>query len=171
MSTTNRARPRFKVGDWVSFPFGAGKAFAQVTEDRGPLGVRRRRLYGVRVEREYTEPDSFEMPEEDMEAVPPPDKAAVMQFLKEGGLVSILRSNLGVRDHPKVWLTYKPRGGITHTFLPERGVVGGAAVPYFALHEDKVFAGKQNEALTFLESFGLSRPEAKEVVAAVGTAP
>ena len=44
-------------------------------------------------------------------------------------------------------------------------------VPFFALHEDKVFTGKENEVVGFLASFGLGRAEGKEVVAAVGTAP
>ena len=69
------------------------------------------------------------------------------------------------------WLTYKPRGGVTHTFAAERGVVGGSAVPYFALHEEKGFGGKADEVVAFLGSFGLARTEAEDVVAAVGTAP
>jgi hypothetical protein len=44
-------------------------------------------------------------------------------------------------------------------------------VPFFALHEAKVFTGKVEEVVGFLESFGLSRAEAEEIVGAVGTAP
>jgi len=54
---------------------------------------------------------------------------------------------------------------------PQRGVLGGAKVPYFALHETKVFAGKEEQVIDFLASFGLTRHEAEEVIAAVGTAP
>ena len=43
-------------------------------------------------------------------------------------------------------------------------------VPYFALHETKVYAGKQERVVEFLTNFGLTRPEAEDVVHAVGTA-
>jgi hypothetical protein len=107
-----------------------------------------------------------------MEAASPPDKEAIINYLKEGGLVAILFGNLEKkREQPKAWLTYKRRGGVTHTFLAERGVVGGAPIPYFALHEEKVYTGKKEEVAAFLTSFGLSRAEAEDVISAVGTAP
>ncbi len=77
----------------------------------------------------------------------------------------------GGKDQPKVWLTYTPRGRVTHTFVRERGMVGGASVPFFALHEDRVFVGKKEVVAKFLASFGLNRAEAEQVIAAVGTAP
>ena len=63
------------------------------------------------------------------------------------------------------------RGEVTHTFDAQRGVLGGASVPFFALHEDRVFAGKEAQVIEFLANFGLSRGEAEEVVASVGTGP
>jgi len=41
-----------------------------------------------------------------------------------------------------------------HTFDAQRGVIGGSAVPFFALHEDRVFAGKKGQVIEFLASFG-----------------
>jgi hypothetical protein len=58
-----------------------------------------------------------------------------------------------------------------HTFAADRGLVGGAAVPFFALLEDKVFTAKRQQVIDFLASFGLTRAEAEDVVRAVGTAP
>jgi hypothetical protein len=58
-----------------------------------------------------------------------------------------------------------------HEYDEERGILGGAAVPYFALHEDKVFSGKKAKVVEFLQTFGLNEAEAKGIVAAVGTAP
>jgi len=172
MSTIKNQRARFKVGDWVAFLYGTRNLFAQIIEARGPLGINRRHLYGIRVAGETDEPDCFEVPEDALTAVTSPDKAAIIKYLKEGGLVAMLRSNLGERGvQPKVWLTYARRGEVTHTFLPERGVVGGAAVPYFALHEDKVFTGKEGMVIDYLTRFGLDPTEAQEIVAAVGTAP
>ncbi|HUY34020.1 MAG TPA: hypothetical protein VMV69_14830 [Pirellulales bacterium] len=172
MSVALKKTQRFKVGNWVSFPWGTGKMFSQVIEERGSLGVNGRHLYRIRFERGDDEYESFEMPDDDLDPVAPPDNPAVMRYLKEGGLVAILQSNLGGgRNQPKAWLTYTSRGDITHTFDAQRGVIGGAAVPFFALHEDRVFAGKKGQVIEFLAGFGLSRSDAEDVVAKVGTGP
>jgi len=87
-------------------------------------------------------------------------------------LVAILRSNLGGgQNQPKVWLTYMPWGEVTHTFVAERGVVGGAMVAFFAHQGGNVFTTKRDEVVSWLTSFGLNRREAQEIVARVGTAP
>ncbi|SRR6266498_4783091 len=172
MRTRKTSKPRFKVGDWVSFPFVIGKVVAQILEDRGPLGCKGRRIYRLRLDREATEPDLFEMPEDDLEPVPLPDKATVLKYLKEGGLVAMLQSNLcNGQDQPRAWLSYTPEGALTHTLIAYRGVLGGAPVPYFALIEDKLYKAKQEQVLDFLASFALNRDEAKEVIEAVGTVP
>ena len=72
MSARKKVSPRFKVGDWVSFQWGTGQALAQIIEDRGPIGVRGRRLYRIQPAIEYIEP--FEMPGEEMTAAAPPKK-------------------------------------------------------------------------------------------------
>jgi hypothetical protein len=119
LSTVTRKRKRFKVGDWVSFPWGTGNMYAQVIEERGPLGVGGRHIYRIRYELESVEPDSFEMPDDDLDPVPQPDKPAVMRYLKEGGLVAMLQSNLcGGGDQPRAWLTYTSRGELAHTSPP-----------------------------------------------------
>jgi hypothetical protein len=172
MSAHKKTASRFRVGDWVAFLYGTKKAFAQVVEDRGPIGVQGRRLYRIRLFHNSDEPDAFEMPEEYLEAAPAPEKPALVRYLKEGGLVTILQSNLsGGKEQPRVWLTYSSQGSITNTFTAGLGIMGGALVPFFALIEDKIFTAKKKEVLAFLESFGLSRAEAEDVVATVGTAP
>jgi hypothetical protein len=167
-------RPKFRLGDWVTFDFGAKPAFAQIIEDRGPLGVNRRRLFRIRLDQESNEPFLFEMPEEEMEKAVP-DKTAVLQYLKQGGLVNILGSNLQggpKQNQPRAWLTFGPRGNIAHTFEAGRGIVGdGSTVPSWALHENKIFFPKKQDVITYLGSFGLTREEAEDVVAAVGMAP
>lgn len=170
MSTIRRETRRFRPGDWVTFRYGAKDLIAQVSEARGPLGVDGRRLYRISVPRELAEVDSFEMPEDDLDPAPMPDTTAVTKYLREGGLLEILRSNPGGgKNQPRVWLTYTPRGDVTHTFIAERGLVGGATVPCYALHNDKVFAGKKEEVAAYLGTFGLSPVEAKSVIAGVGT--
>lgn len=63
MAKQGETKPRYKIGDWVSFRYVAYDALAQVIEDRGPIGVNGRRLYRLRMDREGCEPDSFELPE------------------------------------------------------------------------------------------------------------
>jgi hypothetical protein len=172
MSTSTKASNRFKVWDWVSFHYGVGSLMAQVVEQRGPLGRNQRELYRVRVVREIGEPDEFELPEDELQSASVPDHGAVIDYLKGGGLVAILRANLnGGANQPRVWLTYTPRGSVTHTFDSERGILGGATVPFFALHEGRIFAGKEKDVVEFLASFGLDRAEAELLITTVGTAP
>lgn len=59
---------KYKVGDVVAFHFGSQEVQALVIEDRGRLGVKGRRLYRIRLERD-PEPIEFEMPEDDLKAV------------------------------------------------------------------------------------------------------
>ncbi len=124
------------------------------------------------------EPMTMELPEDEMEAVPeteaPPsmDKQKIIDYLVYGGLVSILRSNLsGGRNQPRVWLCPDQLGNVTHTFVSERGVIGGQPVPFGALHHDKILKAKREPVVSFVESFGLSHQEAEKIVAEVGTAP
>src|SRR5258707_1102650 len=75
MSTSRRSTRRFKVGDWVSFDYGLRTVTAQVVEDRGPLGVRGRRLYRVRPMPSREESLDFEIPEEELESATEPGEA------------------------------------------------------------------------------------------------
>ncbi len=70
MSSATKSVPRFRVGEWVMFPFGTRKVLAKVIEDRGPIGYRGRRLYGVRLDRDDPDPMTTEVPEENLEAAP-----------------------------------------------------------------------------------------------------
>jgi hypothetical protein len=171
MPTKQRSTSRFKVGDWVSFHYGTRQVWAQVIEDRGPLGVNRRRIFRIRLDRDPDEPFAFELPEDDLEAARL-EKGAILQYLKQGGLIAILRANLGGgANQPRVWLTLDSRGRVTHTFIADRGIIGPASVPFFALLEDRVFAAKEDKVLDLLTSLGLTRAEAEDVIRSVGTAP
>lgn len=178
MSKTH-GRPPFRVGDHVRVDYGLHKFFGVVVEDRGPIGVGRRWLFQVDVPMDPDEPMKVEVPEDEMELIPPGadvsppmDKQKISDYLIHGGLVSMLWSNFaGGKNQPRAWLCLDQLGNVTHTFNPERGVVGGRIVPFWALHEGKVFAAKRDLVLSFLQSFGLNRQEAEKVVSQVGTAP
>jgi hypothetical protein len=173
MSTVKTKRPVFRLGDWVTFQYGVRPVFAQIVEDRGPLGANRRRLYRIRLDWELNESTDFEMPEDEMEKAVP-DKAAILHYLKRGGLVDLLRTNL--RDGeapPRVWLTYTPRGDLTHTLNPGLKAAGkGTPAPFFAVLKNKVYAPDKAKVIDYLKtSLGLTQEEAEDVVQAVGTAP
>jgi hypothetical protein len=171
MTATQRSTLRFQVGDWVSFRYGSRQVWAQVIEDRGSFGAERRRIYRIRLDQDAEEPVTFELPE-DLLVAAALDRAAVLQYLNQGGLVSILRANLGGEtNQPRVWLTLDSRGRVAHTFIADRGIIGGESVPFFALLEDRVFAAKENQVLDFLMSLKLTRAEAEDVIRSVGMAP
>ena len=171
MSTAHRRSSQIRVGDWVSFLYGTRRVWAQVVEDRGPLGVNRRRLYTIRLGDEPTEAMTFEVPGDDLTPVVPA-KAEVIEYLKGGGLIAILQSNLGGgRNQPRVWLAFDSHGSLTHTFIAERGVLGGDVVPFFALQEKRIFTPKSSEVVSYLSTFGLTPAEAEDVVRSVGTVP
>ena len=174
MSTT------FHVGDRVRIIRGIGRGTITgvITEDRGVLGPRRH-LYSVLVYQDPFEPVAYELPEDELEAFDESyeehvklEKEKIIEYLKNGGLIMMLQSNLsGGRGQPQVWIRLDTLGNLTHTFIKERGRVGGGTVPFLATDGDKVFTPKKDEVVTFLQTFGLSRREAEDVISSVGTSP
>ena len=139
----------------------------------GAIGAKRRQLYRVRLEQSYTEPAEFAVLEDEMEKAVP-DKAAIVQYLKQGGLADILQTNLREGEAPpRVWLTFTSRGELTHTLNPGLKAAGkGTPAPFFAVLKNKVYAPDRAKVVEYLKtSFGLSQEEAEDVVQAVGTAP
>lgn len=177
MNKNGQRQPPFQVGDRVRFPIGRGKELGIVVEWLGAFGPDRHHLFRVQA---FSDPDDAEiiaLPEEVLEpagpkeAEPVPDKASRIAYLSRSGLVAILRSNLkGGKDQPRVWLCFNSLGDVTHTFYEDRGGVGGQTVPSGAIRGYRVFTPKKEQVLCFLESFGLTRKEAEDVVRAVGTA-
>lgn len=169
MYQTKQSPPRFKVGEWVAFLYGVRKAAAQVIEDRGPLGINRGRIYRVRLDQYPEDPVAFEVSEDDLGTVPP--TAAVMEYLKRGGLVEILRTGVGGPHAPRAWLTLDSQGEVVHTFIAEQGIVGGNPAPTRTLQGDKVFQPEKPRVIEYLTRFGLTPDQAEEVIRTVGTVP
>ena len=65
-------KPRFRVGDWVSFLFGPGRSVAQIVEDHGLIG---RWLYEIRWTVGADAESVFARSEELLEPAVTPDKA------------------------------------------------------------------------------------------------
>ena len=102
------------------------------------------------------------------------DTPAIVKFLKEGGLTSILRTNLGGgHPPPRIHFAHSRSGGVTYTFQgPPELIRGTPPVPFLALHDGKkVFTPKKEEVVDYLTQLGLSKAEAEDVIRAVGTAP
>lgn len=162
------------MGDTVWFTLGTTPIHGVVIDDRGPIGANRVRIFRIRVPNDPYDEDVFEMPEDELvledksiESIPVAD---IVSYLKHGGLLQILKANMsGGRNQPRLWLAHDSLGHVVHTFIAERGKVGGATIPFSALHDNRVFEPKLGEVLTFLSTFGLSQRDAQEVVAAVGT--
>jgi hypothetical protein len=171
--------PRFQIGDRVLVELARRKVDGVIVEDRGPFGVGGRRLYYVEIPIDPDEPMHSMFQEEEIEPDNRPpltpasiDKAKVIEYLKNGALISILITNTpGGRNQPRVWIRPDTLGNLTHTFAPDRGVLGGAQVPFATMNlNTKVFLDKKEEVIGFLGSFGLTREEAEEVIRAFGTA-
>lgn len=149
---------------------------ARLIEDRGRLGVGGRRLFVVEIPMEPAEPMIVEMPEEDIDADETehvaPTKQQITEYLKHGGLLSILRAGASAGpNQPRVWLRVDSYGNVVHTFIKELGQVGGAVVPSMSLHDGKIFKPQVDEVRGFVRTFGLSAADAAELVRSIKTAP
>ena len=172
-------RPPTKIGDRVKIDFGRRQLTGAVVEDRGAIGIQGRRIFVVSVPMDPLDPMLVELPEDEFEPLssdltnrPILDKQMVISYLSNGGLIAILQSNSsGGRNQPGAWLCLDTLGSVTHTFVPERGIIGGQAIPFSALSENKVFTPRRNEVEKFVQSFGLNHQEAQQVVAHLGTTP
>jgi hypothetical protein len=169
--------PTFQVGDRVRAHIARGIIPGVIIEDRGPIGFRGRRLYQVTIPENPFETKDYELQEDEIEPLDEStqsaaalDKKQTIAFLKHGGLLSILRSNLsGGWSQPRVWLRPDSLGNVTHTFLPEWGVIGGQLVPFQAIRGDKILMSKREDVRALLQSFGLNPSEAEDVLSSVGT--
>ncbi len=167
----------FRIGDCVRLNFGGNKVTGIVVLERGPFGTGGRHLYRVEIPADPYDPIPVELSEEGMELIPPGSEPAptishahILQFMVEYGLVSLLYTSLNGRDPSRVWLCLDTLGNVTHTFKPDRSIVGGQVPPLNALDDDKIIPSKRQEVVDFVTSFGLTPEEAEKVVEAVGVA-
>ena len=169
------AQKSISIGVNVSFTFGTSAIQGVVIEDRGPIGANRVRIFRVQIPNDPYDDDFIEMPEDELalasqniELIPDED---IVDYLENGGLVQILKCNVsGGKTQPRVWLKRDSLGNVVHTFIAERGSVGGASIPFSVLHDNRIFTPKLDEVLEFLSTFGLSKSDAKRVAQSVGTA-
>jgi hypothetical protein len=70
MQVAHKTPGEFRVGDRVRILHGFRGMIAEIVEDRGPIGVGGRRLYGVKFRVDEWNEETTELPEESIEAVP-----------------------------------------------------------------------------------------------------
>jgi hypothetical protein len=173
-----KTKAKFQVGDRVRtphsiYPFLRGT----VLEDCG-LRYDGLRHYVVGIDSDPFEPDPHTFPEDRLEPdVTPPaplEKSEILRYLKNGGLLGVLMTNPSPEGpkYPHVYLCRDQLGNVTYTFAAERGMVGGAPVPFAAFWgTDGIHAHKGDEVAAYLLTFGLTPEEADDVIRAVGVAP
>ena len=169
MPTTNQEA---RLGDSVRLQLANREVRGVIVEDRGKIGFAGRQLFRVHVPMEPLEPLSLLLPADELEVIDASsipahlERDAIINYLKNGGLLLILL-------HPgsRVWLCFDTLENVTHTFIPERGLIGGETVPWMTLFENnKIFEPKTEAVAKFIESFGLTPSQTNQVIAEVGIA-
>jgi len=92
MNSAKKQRPRFRIGDWVTFHYGPKKVSAKVVEDRGPLGVHGQRLYRVQLDEELGDTSAFEMPENELETAATPVRQSYNVTYSRQGNTNVWRA-------------------------------------------------------------------------------
>jgi hypothetical protein len=176
MKSVPQKATRFRFGDRVQFPMVHGKMKGVIVEDRGPHGVDGQHLFQISVPMDPFEPEMYFIKEGELEPAPESNdraeltKERILAYLKNAGLTRMLRvDSPGRQFQPRAWLCVNQLGDITHTFAPERGLLGGGTVPYGALCFDRIRKSKVGEVVEFLEHFGLSKKEAEQLIREIGT--
>lgn len=63
-------KTHFRRGDRVQFRVGSSRLQGRVKEDRGPIGIKGRRLYLIEFKAEPESPSQIELPADQIEAIP-----------------------------------------------------------------------------------------------------
>ena len=174
MSQT-RSSTDFKVGDMVSVPAPLRREVGMIIEDRGHLGIGGRRLFRVEVPNHPYSTNTLVVDEDEIQHATESEQAELQQqldpaeikeFLIDGGLVGML-----IRHTPqRVWLLRVPQGVMMFTYIEGYSVTGGEYPPTTALHGEKISASKRDAVIRFIQSFGLSKSNAEDVVRKIGVA-
>lgn len=162
----------FKVGDRVRLQYGPRNVWGVIAEDSGVVGWERRHYYKVMIPQDPDEPAvTFRTPAEmelDRIGDDPITKADVIDYFNRGAYLWMIRK---AQDYPgiepSVWICRDVLGGMTFTFNPKFGMVGGVPVPSDVLDpRGRLRKDRREDVLKFLTGFGLTDDEARDVLAA-----
>ena len=76
---------KFKVGDWVSYPWSPERGVAKVIEIRGPLAPGGEQVYRLRRVLDWGEVREFERVESELQPAEPPEREPVPRPEEEWG--------------------------------------------------------------------------------------
>ena len=76
---------KFKVGDWVNYPWSPEPGLAKVIEIRGPLAPGGEQVYRLRRVFDWGEVREFERLESDLQLADPPEREPVPRPEEEWG--------------------------------------------------------------------------------------
>ena len=169
-------KQQFEIGDRVCFTMGTSTICGQILNDRGPIGFNGTRIYQVLIPNDPYEDEIIEMPADSLSRASDDEfeitTDAKIEYFVDGGLLRILKQNQsGGKKQPRVWLALDTADNVIHTFIENRGIIGGETIPPQVLHENKIFTPKIPIVTEFLQSFGLSLTQAKKIIKKVGASP
>jgi hypothetical protein len=85
MSKQKPQPTKFKVGDWVSYPFSPTPGLAKVIEVRGPLAPGGEQVYRLRMVEVWGEVREFERRESMLQLAEPPEREPTARPPEEWG--------------------------------------------------------------------------------------
>lgn len=92
------------------------------------------------------------------------------EYLSGGALIQILKRG-GGGTPPCVWITQDTDGTYHYVFTEPTVGIGGTPVPFQTVEKNKIFRDKREAVTAYLQTFGLSKPEAEHIVEHIGTEP
>ncbi len=128
MRPATKSKPRFRVGDWVSYRRLTHRLIAQIIEDRGLLGRHSRRLYDVRIDRSQPDPRTTTVAEEDMEKAPanflPAEEARQQGFSTDNWPCQEFDIKYTSKGRTNIWSATLEVGRVIEGMNGASGVVG-----------------------------------------------
>lgn len=126
MSTTKKMKPRFQVGDQVSFLYGPRQVNGKVVEDRGPLGAFGRRMFLVRADLGAEQEATFEIPEDNLkdfsrEIVESSSSGSRVEFIVTYTRLGTSRLWRATVKRGRVYQGMKAKGAVAYTTARREG--------------------------------------------------
>lgn len=164
------------VGNKVLIEMPSGPIEGTVFEDCGPLARDNSHIYGIVLHHDPYEDTITQLPENHIvmagEEVPPLEpitNAEAFDYLL-GTFQIMLYAGYDEHRYARVWLKrgYSHNGMLTHTYFPERGMLGGGGVPYDVLWNNKLKQTRLDEVRTFLKTFELTDEQVETIITKIG---
>ena len=170
-----QTQPKIRVGDRVAFDWVFNHLVGIVVEITAPILPGKKRLIRVSVPNDPYEEETYPITIDDISAVgdeiPTPEaitNAEAFDYI-QNSLLSIIYAGYDEHRYARVWLKREHGNGfLTHTYVPDRGMLGGGGVPYDVLWNNKLKQSRLDEVRTFLKSFQLAHEQVESIIHKIG---